>query len=234
MVRLDHARGSCIRPTTVLFGVIYCGALAAWNYFCSHAAAQHDTPRPHLRRHHGAHRFHRHQRGMRETMTQLVVDEPPAEEPAVAVASSDAAAASSDAAASSSDAAVASSDAATAAACPGRRPYHTLLTTQATTYQARQSRIMYFHWAKQKAAGGPCTEMGGFTRLVASEGGQPDGLEVEMPSVFVRQYTTAEIARYGHFGAPPQSRPERPPRARPPSPRPRAPALADPPRARAR
>ena len=42
--------------------------------------------------------------------------------------------------------------------------------------------------------------MGGFTRLVASEGGKPDGLEAEMPSFFVRQYTTAEIARYGRFG----------------------------------
>ena len=42
--------------------------------------------------------------------------------------------------------------------------------------------------------------MGGFTRLVASEDGKPDGLEAEMPSFFVRQYTTAEIARYGHFG----------------------------------
>ena len=42
--------------------------------------------------------------------------------------------------------------------------------------------------------------MGGFTRLVASEDGEPDGLEAEMPSFFVRQYTTAEIARYGHFG----------------------------------
>ena len=53
---------------------------------------------------------------------------------------------------------------------------------------------------KQRKLDGPCTPMGGFTRLVASEGGAPDGLEVEMPSVFVKQYTTAEIARYGHFG----------------------------------
>jgi len=35
---------------------------------------------------------------------------------------------------------------------------------------------------------------------VASEGGEADGLEAEIPSAFVRQYTTAEIARYGHFG----------------------------------
>ena len=84
--------------------------------------------------------------------------------------------------------------------CPKRRPYHTVLTAQATVYQSWQARIMYFHWKKQAAAGGPCTDMTGFTRLVASEGGKPDGLEAEMPSFFVRQYTTAEIARYGHFG----------------------------------
>ena len=86
------------------------------------------------------------------------------------------------------------------AKCPGRRPFHTLLTTQATIYQQWQSRIMYYHWRKQAAASGPCTEMTNFTRLVASEGGAPDGLEGEIPSIFVRQYTTAEIARYGHFG----------------------------------
>ena len=84
--------------------------------------------------------------------------------------------------------------------CPKRRPYHTLLTTQATVYQQWQSRIMYFHFVKQRKADGPCTDMTGFTRLVASENGEPDGLEGEVPSAFVRQYTTAEIAQYGHFG----------------------------------
>ena len=83
---------------------------------------------------------------------------------------------------------------------PTRRPYHTLLTTQATTYQQWQSRIMYYHFLKQKRLDGACTEMTGFTRLVASERAEADGLENEMPSVFVRQYTTAEIAQYGHFG----------------------------------
>jgi hypothetical protein len=42
--------------------------------------------------------------------------------------------------------------------------------------------------------------MTSFSRLVASEDGKPDGLEAEMPSIFVRQYTASEIARYGHFG----------------------------------
>ena len=37
-------------------------------------------------------------------------------------------------------------------------------------------------------------------RLVASEGGKPDGLEAEMPSVFVKQMTPEELAKHGHFG----------------------------------
>ena len=80
--------------------------------------------------------------------------------------------------------------------CPtDRRPFHTLLTAQATVYQQWQSRIMYYQWKKQKAAAGACGEMGGFTRLVASEGGASDGLEVEMPSVFVAQMTQAGATR---------------------------------------
>jgi hypothetical protein len=72
-------------------------------------------------------------------------------------------------------------------ACPGRRPFHALLTAQASPYQQWQARIMYYHWKKQAAAAGPCGEMGGFTRLCATEGAKPDGLEAEIPSVFTRQ-----------------------------------------------
>ena len=32
-----------------------------------------------------------------------------------------------------------------------------------------------------------CGDMGGFTRLCATKGGQPDGLEGEIPSIFVPQ-----------------------------------------------
>ena len=46
-------------------------------------------------------------------------------------------------------------------ACPGRSPFHTLLTSQASVYQQWQARIMYFHWRKQKVAGGVCTDMAG-------------------------------------------------------------------------
>eukprot|EP00966_Prymnesium_polylepis_P052482 1215465-Prymnesium_polylepis.1 len=59
---------------------------------------------------------------------------------------------------------------------------------------------MYFHWKKQAALDGPCTDMTGFTRMVASEDGKPDGLEDEMPSVFVKQLTTEELSTLGHFG----------------------------------
>ena len=89
---------------------------------------------------------------------------------------------------------------ATTKQCPGRNPYHTLLTSQGSIYQAWQSRIMYYHWKKQATADGPCTDMTGFTRIMATAGGKPDGLESEMPSVFTVEYTPDEIAKYGHFG----------------------------------
>ena len=85
--------------------------------------------------------------------------------------------------------------------CPAsRRPYHTLLTAQATVYQQWQARIMYYHWKKQSVASGPCGDATGFTRLVASENGAADGLEGEIPSVFMVQMTTAELAKHGNFG----------------------------------
>jgi len=59
---------------------------------------------------------------------------------------------------------------------------------------------MYYHWKKQAAIDGPCTDMTGFTRLVSSEDAKPDELEGEIPSVFVRSLTTAELATLGHFG----------------------------------
>ena len=85
--------------------------------------------------------------------------------------------------------------------CPAtRRPYHTLLTGQGTTYNGWQSRIMYYHWKKISKRDGRCTEMTGFTRLCASKDGKPDGLEKHIPSVFVPQLTTEVLAKYGHFG----------------------------------
>ena len=94
----------------------------------------------------------------------------------------------------------ASSAASTPSCPPNRRPYHTLLTGQGTFYNQWQARIMYFHWKKQAAAGGACTEMTGFTRICASKDGLPDGVEKYIPSVFLPQLTTEVLAKYGHFG----------------------------------
>ncbi|EOD04695.1 hypothetical protein EMIHUDRAFT_220816 [Emiliania huxleyi CCMP1516] len=67
--------------------------------------------------------------------------------------------------------------------CPaGRRPYHTILTAQGSLYQQWQTKIFYYHFRKQQAAGGRCTEMTGFTRLLA---GKPDELMPTIPTVAV-------------------------------------------------
>jgi len=88
----------------------------------------------------------------------------------------------------------------TDAECPERRSYHALLTAQSSHYQQWQARIMYFHWQKQKAVQGRCGDMGGFTRLCATKGGEPDGLEGEIPSLFTAQLPDAVIAAHFHFG----------------------------------
>ncbi len=159
--------------------ILYAAALLTWNYICLH-----------------------HYSVQERNVQERVVRRPQRlkQPPVAEVLSVDGPARREVAAARSETASMHSVSAAPSSDCPKRRPYHTLLTTQATTYQQWQSRIMYFHWKKQAAADGPCTDMTGFTRLVASEDGKSDGLEGEMPSAFVRQYTTREIARYGHFG----------------------------------
>lgn len=84
--------------------------------------------------------------------------------------------------------------------CPDRRPIHGLLTAQASVYQQWQARIMYYHWEKQKAIAGECTDMAGFTRLTATAGGKPDGLEREIPSVFVEELSEEVMKSHFHFG----------------------------------
>lgn len=67
--------------------------------------------------------------------------------------------------------------------CPvGRRPYHTILTAQASLYQEWQTKIFYYYFRKAQAEDGRCTEMTGFTRLLA---GHKDGLMDYMPTVVV-------------------------------------------------
>ena len=86
------------------------------------------------------------------------------------------------------------------AQCPHRKPFHTLLTAQASVYQQWQARIAYFHWKKQAALAGPCTDMVGFHRLCATEGGRPDGLEKEIPTLFTTQLSREVIDSHFGFG----------------------------------
>ena len=69
---------------------------------------------------------------------------------------------------------------------PGRKPYHTILTAQASTYQRWQTLIFYHHFKKQQRLH-PCTEMVGFTRLLASDNARSDDLMNLMPTVTVPQ-----------------------------------------------
>ena len=83
--------------------------------------------------------------------------------------------------------------------CPAsRKPYHTLLTATAQVYQQWQCRVMYYHWKKQRDLdpAGECTELTGFTRLVAHQDGNPDGLEREIPSFFVKEYSQRDYVRF--------------------------------------
>ncbi|KAJ1624630.1 hypothetical protein T492DRAFT_263793 [Pavlovales sp. CCMP2436] len=71
--------------------------------------------------------------------------------------------------------------------CPRRErfehhPYHTILTATGQIYQQWQCRVMYKHWQKQRDLDpkGACTELTGFTRLVASVGARSDGVEEEV------------------------------------------------------
>jgi hypothetical protein len=82
---------------------------------------------------------------------------------------------------------------------PDRKPFHTVLTATAQVYQQWQCRVMYFQWKKQRRndpVGTRCTEMTGFTRLVAHGNGEPDGLEGEIPSYFVNEYSSQDYQRF--------------------------------------
>ncbi len=70
--------------------------------------------------------------------------------------------------------------------CASRRPYHVVMTAARGVYQEWQSRIAYYHYKKQKDLN-PCSDLGGFTRLLNSPGAQPDGLMDEIPTMLVQQ-----------------------------------------------
>lgn len=82
--------------------------------------------------------------------------------------------------------------------CHGRKPFHVLLTATGQVYQQWQCRVMYYHWKKQRAndPAGACTEMTGFSRLVATPRGAPDGLEGEIPSIFVKEFDPSMQMRF--------------------------------------
>jgi len=70
---------------------------------------------------------------------------------------------------------------------PTRKPYHVVMTAATGIYQEWQSRIAYYHYLKQKKAGGPCSDIGGFTRLFNSPSAAPDKLMDEIPTLVVKQ-----------------------------------------------
>ena len=67
---------------------------------------------------------------------------------------------------------------------PGaKRKFHVLVTANQAVYVQWQTRVMYYHYKKQRAAQGPDGAMGGFTRILHS--GRPDELMDEIPTVVV-------------------------------------------------
>ena len=81
-------------------------------------------------------------------------------------------------------------------ACPSsRKPYHVLLTASTGKYQEWQSRIFFYHYVKLKRQY-PCSDMGGFTRLLTTPGAQPDKLMHELPTVLCSELTAAETLNF--------------------------------------
>eukprot|EP00854_Cymbomonas_tetramitiformis_P010845 gene10845-12830_t len=64
--------------------------------------------------------------------------------------------------------------------------YHVLMTAASGQYQEWQSRTAYYHYKKQKKLN-PCSEMGGFTRLLGMPDGRADGMMDEIPTLLVKQ-----------------------------------------------
>lgn len=70
--------------------------------------------------------------------------------------------------------------------CTQRKPYHVLLTAASGIYQEWQTRIAYYHYKKMKAMH-PCSDLGGFTRLLNTQHARPDGLMAEIPTVTIER-----------------------------------------------
>ncbi|KAJ0961318.1 hypothetical protein J5N97_000724 [Dioscorea zingiberensis] len=61
-----------------------------------------------------------------------------------------------------------------------RRLFHTAVTASDSVYNTWQCRIMYYWFKKARAAAGPLSDMGGFTRILHS--GVPDQFMDEIPT----------------------------------------------------
>eukprot|EP01065_Artemidia_motanka_P001216 TRINITY_DN10561_c0_g1_i2.p1 TRINITY_DN10561_c0_g1~~TRINITY_DN10561_c0_g1_i2.p1 ORF type:complete len:551 (+),score=188.13 TRINITY_DN10561_c0_g1_i2:56-1708(+) len=90
-----------------------------------------------------------------------------------------------------------------AAAAPaegcGPGAYHMLLTAQGSVYQMWQSRMMYFHYMKQKARDS-CRVMGEFTRLVACKPETIPKWKDEVPSFYVEQLSDDDTKKFKGYG----------------------------------
>lgn len=76
-----------------------------------------------------------------------------------------------------------------------RRPYHVLLTASTGAYQEWQSRLFYYHYVKLKRLS-PCSDMGGFTRLLTTPGAKPDALMEELPTILEAELSAAETLNF--------------------------------------
>ena len=82
--------------------------------------------------------------------------------------------------------------------CPNtRRPYHVVLTAASGLYQEWQTRIAYYHYLKLKREN-PCSDIGGFTRLLNTPNARPDNLVSDIPTVVVRQLGSGRCAECDH------------------------------------
>ena len=86
--------------------------------------------------------------------------------------------------------------------CAHRRPYHLLMTSagdprRAPAYLEWQARIAHYHYRKLKFEQ-PCSDLGGFTRLLATPGAKPDALVAEIPTVVVRALGYGSCAECDH------------------------------------
>ena len=132
--------------------VLYLLALAGWNYVCwlHYSDVSNDSMIA--------------SRAVRPAAAARRAESVPARFEASAASTSASASASTATSTERSTSAASAAD----PACPGGRPYHTLLTSQATTYQAWQSRIMYYHFVKQRKLAGQRSDSGRLRAAVNS------------------------------------------------------------------